>query len=170
MVKKYICKTCGADTLSPGNLMTCLPIGAIDDCINCFHTKKDGRVLITSENKRTDAQVNKTKAILETEVKKPVISYKLDIDLKDGCVYNQRIRIPWLTFAKLKYFVDREIERGFPTKAEYVNTAGYEFYLVPLERSGNICFLNHTQRRFINLYLNLKLDYKHNSYFKIDGI
>ena len=160
------CKTCLADNGRAGNLTTSLSIGAVGECGNCFDTRKTGKIVIHTNLPRTEAELKRTMDILN--VKAPVISYKIDVDLKDGTIYNQKIRIPRMTFIKLKNDIDQEIKDKYPNKDKYVNTPGYEVYLQPLVDGGDICFLNHTQRRFIDNALGLKLNYKHNSYLKID--
>ncbi len=75
----------------------------------------------------------------------------------DGTVYNQAIKIDIHTFNKLNDAIRSELAMKQPRKKEYVYTSGYEFYLKPMTIENNISFLNHTQTRFINLFLKLKL-------------
>ena len=76
----------------------------------------------------------------------------------DGTVYNQSIRLTKEQFNHLGLAVQSEISLKLPRKNEYVFTNGYEVYLQPLKIvNGRICFLNHTQTRFINLFLKLDL-------------
>ena len=167
------CKTCGADGGRAGNLTTSQSIGSFEECDNCHDTRKTGTLVIHAGLNRTKEEFGKTADILNTTIwqnqtVKAVISYKIDVDVKEGTIYNQRIRIPRLIYTRLKNAVEIEINNKYPNKQEYVNTPGYETYLKPLEDNNGVCFLNHTQRKFINRFLGLKLDYKHNSYFKID--
>ena len=75
----------------------------------------------------------------------------------DGAVYNQAIKIDAATFDKLNDAIRSELALKQPRRKEYVYTSGYEFYLKPMKVESNVSFLNHTQTRFINLFLNLKL-------------
>ena len=77
---------------------------------------------------------------------------------KDGTVYNQSIRLTKEQFNHLELAVQSEISLKLPRKNEYVFTNGYEVYLQPLKIvNDRICFLNHTQTIFINLFLKLDL-------------
>jgi len=76
----------------------------------------------------------------------------------DGAVHDQAVKIDIHTFNKLNDAIRSELELKQPRKKEYVYTSGYEFYLQPMTLDNNHdCFLNHTQTRFINLFLKLKL-------------
>jgi hypothetical protein len=88
--------------------------------------------------------------------KRVFLSYVKAFD-SDGCFYNQRIRIDGDTMLKLKQCIEMEILLGFPRKKEYVMTSGGEIYLERLSSGGGKIFLNHTQTRYINLFLKLPL-------------
>ena len=75
----------------------------------------------------------------------------------DGAVHDQAIKIDAATFNKLNDAIHSELTLKQPRRKEYVYTSGYEFYLEPMKVENNISFLNHTQTRFINLFLKLKL-------------
>ncbi len=76
----------------------------------------------------------------------------------DGAVHDQAIKIDIHTFNKLNDAIHSELALKQPRKREYVYTSGYEFYLQPMKiENNNISFLNHTQTRFINLFLKLPL-------------
>ena len=72
---------------------------------------------------------------------------------EDGTHYNQGVRITAAIFEQLKNIVNCEIALRYPNKNEY----GDPLYLTPLQRIKGTVFLNHTQTRFINNYLKLKL-------------
>ncbi len=88
------------------------------------------------------------------------ISYRGINDSKTGTFYNQRIRINRDVFSRLQDCVMAEIVRKNPRHKEY-NSCGKYFarlYLKPLSLYNlAVCFLNITQRDFINLFLKLKL-------------
>lgn len=86
----------------------------------------------------------------------------------DGTVYTQKVKIDKATFNKLKDNVASEIALKNPRKDEYVYTSGHEFYLEPLRLDKNRCYLNHTQTRFINLFLKLPLKDRNTSLVIID--
>lgn len=90
----------------------------------------------------------------------------------DGTVYNQRITITTKAFTALMDAVHAEIVLKYPRKEEYINTSGYEMYLEPLllalSEKKFYCYLNHTQTRFINLFLKLPLKNR-NTYLLIKG-
>lgn len=91
-------------------------------------------------------------------VGEPKISYNKYWSKHDGTVYDQKVKIDRATFEKLKDNVQSEIALKYPRKSEYVSTSGYEFYLKPLViESNGVVELNHTQARFINLFLKLDL-------------
>ena len=87
----------------------------------------------------------------------------------DGTVYRQCIAVNQTTFARLRKIASEEIAASLPGKARYVSTPGYEVFMKPLEaddKNPSLCFLNHTQTRFINLLL--KADLKNeNTFIKI---
>jgi len=77
---------------------------------------------------------------------------------EDGSVHDQAIKIDIHTFNKLNDAIRSELALKQPRRKEYVFTSGYEFYLKPMTMEANhISFLNHTQTRFINLFLKLDL-------------
>jgi len=99
---------------------------------------------------------------------KAVKSYSEVIDNK-GYVYKQRLRINEKLFDYLNDTIRTEIELKYPRKEKYVFTNGYETFLKSLKLVNNqIVFLNSTQLRFINLFLELKLS-DMNSYLYIKG-
>ncbi len=76
----------------------------------------------------------------------------------NGAVHNQAIKIDINTFNNLNDAIRSELALKQPRRKEYVFTSGYEFYLQPMTLDNNRdCYLNHTQTRFINLFLKLKL-------------
>lgn len=75
----------------------------------------------------------------------------------EGTTYNQTIRIDKDTFERLKDAVASEIALKYPRKSEYSSTSGYEIYLKPLKSEEGFVWMNHTQTRFVNLFLHLKL-------------
>lgn len=91
---------------------------------------------------------------------KPRISYVKHWHPTEGTVYTQTVRIDKRTYDHLRDAVASEIAMGYPQKDKYVWTSGYEFYLKPLTLDGknlDISYLNHTQQRFINMFLKLPL-------------
>ena len=80
---------------------------------------------------------------------------------ENGTVYTQSIRMTETEFSNLQGAVYSEISLKYPRKAEYVQTPTHEMYLKPLHQSYSnkrfICYLNHTQTKFINLFCKLKL-------------
>lgn len=92
---------------------------------------------------------------MKTKTKYPVSFTK--VWDKQGYVYNQQIKMDKSTFLNIERLVQIEINNGKPNKEKYISTSGYECYLKPLEMEGSYCFLNHSQQRYINLYLNLPL-------------
>lgn len=85
------------------------------------------------------------------------ISYHKRFD-SNGTVYDQAIRITKEQFKHLELALHSELSLNLPRKKEYVYTSGYELYLKPLRLfNDKVCFLNHTQVRFINLFLKLSL-------------
>ena len=72
----------------------------------------------------------------------------------DGSCYRQTININCFTFGNLQAKLESEIK--FPI---YSKNNDYKilFLKQPLERVGNIVFMNLTQRDFFNKYLKLKL-------------
>ena len=95
------------------------------------------------------------------------LSFVKDYNTDTGNTHDQRLRMDNSVFERLRDAVDAEIAFQFPRKKEYVFTSGYEIFLKPLKRAGNFCFINHTQRRFINLFLKLPLKDRNTS-IKID--
>lgn len=99
---------------------------------------------------------------------KPKISYHKKWDT-EGTMYNQSIRITVPQFEFLCNEIKKEIQSNYKNKNKYVYTSGYEMFLKPLQLENNrICFTNHTQTRFINLFLNLKLKDR-NTYLILDS-
>jgi len=86
---------------------------------------------------------------------KPKISYHKRWDA-EGTVYTQCISISKLILDTLKTEVLNEIKQGYKNKEQYVFTSGCEFYLKPITQTS-LVYLNHTQTRFINLFLKLDL-------------
>lgn len=86
------------------------------------------------------------------------ISYHKRIDPNNGAVYSQAISITKEKYNKLANTILCEIALKYPREEEYSNTSGYaEIYLNPLRKEKNICFLNHTQTRFLNIFMKLDL-------------
>lgn len=86
------------------------------------------------------------------------ISYKNQINDDNGTYYKERIKINRRLFDYLKNCVTTELSLNLPLKKEYIFTEGYEIFLKKLQlNENNICFLNQTQKRFINIFLKLKL-------------
>ena len=85
---------------------------------------------------------------------------------KNGCAYDQAIRITEREFNTLNDAISAEIGSNYPRKKEYVFTSCSETYLKPLINVG-VVFLNHTQLRFINLFLKEKVKDR-NTYLFID--
>jgi len=90
------------------------------------------------------------------EVGKPTISFQR-YHGTDGTVYDQTIKIDNRTYDHLQGAVASEIAMGKPQKDKYVSTSGYEMYLEPLKLENGIVDMNHTQTRFINMFLKLPL-------------
>lgn len=85
------------------------------------------------------------------------ISYQKRWD-KEGTVYDQTISITANELTHLENAVISEISLNLPRKKEYVFTSGYEMFLKPLKIvNDKIIFLNHTQARFLNLFMKLQL-------------
>lgn len=84
------------------------------------------------------------------------VSYHKRFD-SEGCSYNQAISISRKQFDELYNKIDAERCMNFPRKGEYVHTAGYELYLYRPYTVDGVSYLNHTQTRFINLFLKLNL-------------
>lgn len=84
------------------------------------------------------------------------ISYHKRWD-ENGTVYNQAIRINKREALILSNAIDSELALKMPRKKEYVFTSGYEIFLKPIHPLNKIVFLNHTQTRFLNLFLKLPL-------------
>jgi len=78
---------------------------------------------------------------------------------KNGYVFNQGIRIDRNTYSKLNDCINAEICLKYPRSKEYCDTETNYIFLKSLHSSleGKICFINHTQKKFINLFLKLKL-------------
>ena len=86
------------------------------------------------------------------------ISYQKHIQPKTGTIYDQAISLEVSQFCKLADAIYCERALDFPREKEYSNTSGYaEMYLNPLRKEKNICFLNHTQTRFLNIFMKLDL-------------
>lgn len=84
-----------------------------------------------------------------------------------GTVYTQRIKMTEDIFVQLRDAVQAEIALNYPRKEKYTQTSGYQFFLEPLKTNGySLCYLNHTQTRFVNLFLKLPLKDR-NTYIKI---
>lgn len=87
---------------------------------------------------------------------KPKISYRKRWS-PDGTVYDQAISIDVPTYLALDDAVRAEIAQGYPRQEQYVSSY-YTLYLKPLKvESNNIVWANHTQMRFINMFLKLRL-------------
>lgn len=95
------------------------------------------------------------------------VSYNKKWD-NDGTTYNQTINVTSETFDKLKKEISDEIKKDYPRKKEYVFTSGTEFYLKPLTKEDDKCYLNHTQLRFIGLILDKKFKEKNTCLCIID--
>lgn len=98
-------------------------------------------------------------------MKNPVLSQVKVFD-KEGNVYDQRIRITSDLLANLKSCFESEIVFELPRKKEYIFTSGYEVFMKRLSAGEKVIYLNHTQTRFINLFLKLPLKDK-NTYLVI---
>lgn len=61
-----VCKTCGAKDGRAGNLITSPAIGAKDECLNCYDTRKTRQIVVHSDLQRTPEELQKTFAILDT--------------------------------------------------------------------------------------------------------
>lgn len=93
----------------------------------------------------------------------PKISYRKHFG-SDGTVYRQRITLPYSYFNKLRDIIQSEIALGYPQKNKYVQTSGDEMYLKEIRATQgrgktDFCYteINHTQTRFLNLFLKLNL-------------
>ena len=85
----------------------------------------------------------------------------------DGTVYNQRIKMTYDEADQLLSAFYTEIMLGLPRKKEYVHTSGYEIFMTqPTRDHNNLYYLNHTQTRFANLFLQLPLKNR-NTYIKV---
>lgn len=85
------------------------------------------------------------------------ISYQKHWHPTEGTTYDQTVKIDKRTYDHLRDAVASEIAMGRPQKDKYVWTSGYEFYLKPLVLENGVVYLNHTQTRFINMFLKLPL-------------
>lgn len=84
----------------------------------------------------------------------------------DGTVYDQRIKMTFNEADRLLGAMYAEIAQKLPRKKEYVQTSGYEIYMTMPKNENNHYHLNHTQTRFINLFLKLPLKDR-NTYIKV---
>jgi len=75
----------------------------------------------------------------------------------NSAVYNQTISMTTEEYSRLQDCFNAELSQGLPRKREYIFTSGYKIFMKPLVKTANICFLNHTQLRFVNIFLKLKL-------------
>ncbi len=86
------------------------------------------------------------------------VSYKKRWHPSEGTCYTQAVRIDNRTFDKLKDTIHAEIAFDYPFKEKYAETSGDElFYLKPLKNENGICYLTHTERRFLDRFLKLNL-------------
>ena len=75
----------------------------------------------------------------------------------NGVCYTQAIKINKKIANQLRDCIDAEIAQGLPNKDKYVSTPGYETFLKPINPNNRIIFLNHTQLKFVNMFLKLQL-------------
>jgi len=97
---------------------------------------------------------------MQNKIQKIKISYPHVIG--NNAIYCQRIN--GLIRKNIELFNDAiraEIAMEYPRRAEYSDTNGYaEAFLTPMRYDRvdkNRVYINHTQRRFINLFLKLNL-------------
>lgn len=57
------CETCGANDSRCGTTIS--PPGGPTECLNCYHTRQSGQVVIHTELYRTNEQIQHTCAILD---------------------------------------------------------------------------------------------------------
>ena len=74
-----------------------------------------------------------------------------------GTIYNQAISITKNEYNQIQNIFYAEIAQKLPRKKEYIFTADYEIFMKPLILIQNICYLNQTQLKFINIFLSLKI-------------
>lgn len=85
------------------------------------------------------------------------VSYHKRSD-ENGCVYSQAISVTWDELSELYDAINCELALGMPRKKEYIFTSGTESFLKRLAiKSSRVCFLNHTQLGFLNLFMKLDL-------------
>jgi hypothetical protein len=82
---------------------------------------------------------------------------------QNGNIYRQYITINKSSFETLQKNIRFEIINNYENEKRYSTTNGYaRIYLEPLELSEfvkeNICFLNLTTTRFINLFIKAPID------------